>query len=74
MLIFKTLGTPSPDDLTDLGATGTVYNLTKDAPYHEGMDFKELFPRISQEARDLIKQMLMFNPVSYAIDYSRKRE
>eukprot|EP00826_Nyctotherus_ovalis_P051104 TRINITY_DN6371_c0_g2_i3.p1 TRINITY_DN6371_c0_g2~~TRINITY_DN6371_c0_g2_i3.p1 ORF type:complete len:215 (-),score=43.29 TRINITY_DN6371_c0_g2_i3:84-728(-) len=62
MLILKTLGTPSADDLTDLGATGTIYNLTKDAPFYEGLDFKELFPKVSDEARDLIRQMLIFNP------------
>ncbi len=70
MLIFKTLGTPSPADLTDMGATGAIYNLMKDAPHCDGVPFKELFPNASDEARDLISQMLAFNPVrTRAQDY-----
>ena len=63
MLIFNTLGTPSSDDVTDLGATWIVYNIAKDAPHYEGIDFKELLPKVSPEGRDLIKQMLIINPV-----------
>jgi len=62
-LIFKTLGTPSGEDLVDVGATGAIYNLTKDAPHCDGVAFEELFPKAPPEARDLIKQMLTFNPV-----------
>ncbi len=67
MMIFKTLGTPSAADLTDMGATGAIYNLTKEAPHCDGIPFEELFPKASPQARDLIKKMLTFNPVPLPI-------
>jgi len=63
MLIFKTLGTPSAEDLSDICPTSSSLTLTKDAPNYEGIKFSELFPKASPEAQDLIKQMLIFNPV-----------
>jgi serine/threonine protein kinase len=61
-MMIKTIGTPSAADLAEMGGTAILETI-KDAPYSDGVSFKDQFPTASPVARDLLERMLTFNPV-----------
>jgi mitogen-activated protein kinase 1/3 len=61
-VIMSVLGTPSEDDLSFV-TDPTALNYIKEFPVDQAAeDFKKKFPFASDEALDLMKGMVQFNP------------
>jgi hypothetical protein len=63
-LIIHLCGTPSEMDLTDIQSERAV-NYIKAKPYSPGLDFTAVFPGKNPLIIDLLKKLLVFNPVQH---------
>lgn len=61
-LILDLVGTPSEEDLQDI-STERAYSYIKNRPYTPGIQFESIFPDTNPLILDLLKKMLVFNPV-----------
>ena len=59
--IFSIIGCPSKEDIESLD-DGPMKEYLLSLPPEDAMDFNYLFPDASQEAIELLKRMLVFNP------------
>lgn len=60
-LIFKIIGTPSPEDINEL-ENNSARNYVNNFPKKKGCDFSKLFPNIDNKIINLLRRMLEFNP------------
>lgn len=61
-LILNLVETPSEEDLQDI-TSERAYLYVKNRPYCPGANFELLFPQANPLILDLLKKMLVFNPV-----------
>jgi serine/threonine protein kinase len=61
-LIFKVVGSPSYSTVMSMCSTEASQRFLNSIPRDSGVNFWELFPAASEEALDLLRKMLSFNP------------
>lgn len=62
-LIIHLCGTPSEEDLADIRSERAA-NYIKSKTNYPGLDFSAVFPDTNSLIVDLLKKLLVFNPVS----------
>ena len=63
-LILNLVGTPSDEDMKDI-ASERAKTYIKTKPFSKGITFETLFPHANPMILDLLKRMLVFNPVNF---------